>query len=200
MAYDVLFVCTGNVCRSPAAERLLRHAVDASVGGFAGLSGVGVSSAGTSALVGEPISPAMAALLVRDGAETDGFQARQLTAAMVRSADLVITMTSAHRSETVAMAPAAVQRTFVLGELAHMLSGVAAEDVLAEVGQASSTVDRFRAIVAIAKRNRTPGVDPQEDVVDPYGRSNSVYADSYRQIRTALEPIIRLAVLDARPT
>src|SRR5690349_413354 len=124
MAYEVLFVCTGNVCRSPAAERLFRRAVDGSVGGFAGLSGVTVSSAGTSALVGETISAPMADLLVADGVDVDGFVARQLTAQLARSADLVITMTSAHRGDTVGMAPGAVQRTFVLGELAHMLQGV----------------------------------------------------------------------------
>lgn len=200
MAYEVLFVCTGNVCRSPAAERLFRRAVDGSAGGIAGLSGVTVSSAGTNALVGEPISPPMAELLVGEGVDVDGFVARQLNAEVVRNASLIITMTSAHRGDTVAMLPAAVQRTFVLGELAQMLSRVGEREVTLIAGPNASSAERLRALVTVAKRNRTPGVDPDEDIVDPYGRSKSVYADSYDQIRAALEPITRLTVLDARPT
>jgi protein-tyrosine phosphatase len=198
MAYEVLFVCTGNVCRSPAAERLVRRGIDVAVGGFAGLSGVTVSSAGTSALVGEPISPPMAALIASDGADAKGFAARQLTADIVMAADLVITMTNAHRSETVAMLPVAVQRTFVLGELAHMLHGVDQADVTHVTGPAASTAERLRALVTIAKRNRTPGVDPDEDIVDPYGRSKSIYAESFQQVRDALEPIVRLAAPSPR--
>mgnify|MGYP002738687724 CR=1 FL=1 len=49
--YRILTVCTGNVCRSPAAERLLEHTLNPSVT---------VRSAGTRALVGEPIHPPMA--------------------------------------------------------------------------------------------------------------------------------------------
>ncbi|HVD90324.1 MAG TPA: hypothetical protein VNB91_15625 [Jatrophihabitantaceae bacterium] len=194
MAYEVLFVCTGNVCRSPAAERLVRRHLDVAVGGIAGLSGVNVSSAGTGALVGEPISPPMAALIAAEGADADHFLARQLSPAIVRDADLVVTMTNRHRSDTVAMVPAAVQRTFVLGELAHMLHGVEPDDVSAESGPATSTAERLRALVTIAKRNRTPGVDPDEDIVDPYGRSKTIYAQSFQQIREALEQILRLAV------
>ena len=92
-----LFVCTGNICRSPAAERLLRRDLDRTVGGIAGLSGVHVSSAGTGALVGEPITPPMAQLVAGAGGDVERFSARQLTASIVRGADLVITMTSAHR-------------------------------------------------------------------------------------------------------
>ena len=48
-------------------------------------------------------------------------------------------------------------------------------------------------LVPSRKRNRTPGVDPDEDIVDPYGRSKSVYAESFQQIRAALEPLVRCA-------
>jgi protein-tyrosine phosphatase len=189
MAYQVLFVCTGNVCRSPAAERLLRHHLER--------TGITTSSAGTGALVGEPMSPPMAALVAADGADPEGFTARQLSADMVRQADLVIAMTSAHRGDTVALLPAAVQRTFVLGELAHMLGHVRPEEVSEVAGGPASTAERLRAMVTIAKRNRTLGVDPDEDVVDPYGRSATVYAKTFRQIREGLEPLVRLALSSA---
>jgi protein-tyrosine phosphatase len=198
--YAVLFVCTGNVCRSPAAERLLRRDLDRAAGGIAGLSGVDVSSAGTGALVGEPISPPMAKLLGQADADADGFTARQLTPALVRDADLVLTMTSAHRRETVMMVPAAVQRTFVLGEVAHMLAHVDAEEVTQITGRKASAAERLRATVSIAKRHRTPGVDPGEDIVDPYGRSRSVYAESFEQINQALEPLVRVVTAQSLGT
>ena len=142
VTFNILFVCTGNVCRSPAAERLLRRVLVG--GGIAGLSGVDVSSAGTGALVGDPVSPPMAVLIEKAGADASNFTARQLLPALVRGADLIITMTGAHRRETVTLVPAAVQRTFVLGELAHMLGDVDRDEIAAAGGASTSTAERHR--------------------------------------------------------
>ena len=199
MTFQILFVCTGNVCRSPAAERLLRRELDGASGGISGLSGVDVASAGTGALIGEPISPPMAALIARAGADPEDFAARQLTGAILRPADLVITMTSEHRRDAVTLLPAAVQRTFVLAELAQMLGEVEVGEVAAAGGVSSSSGERIRAAVAAAKRYRTPGVDPVEDVIDPYGRSSSVYAASFAQIQAALEPLVRIVAVGNPP-
>jgi protein-tyrosine phosphatase len=171
---------------------LLRRELDRASGGISGLSGIDVASAGTGALVGEPVSPPMAALIARSGAEPNGFAARQLTPAILRSADLVVTMTSEHRRDTVRLFPATVQRTFVLGELAHMLEPVHIREVTAFAGVSASTVERLRATIELAKRHRTPGVDPAEDIVDPYGRSEAVYETSFAQIQAGLEPLVRV--------
>lgn len=193
MTLRVLFVCTGNVCRSPAAERLLRRHLDAAAGGFAGLSGVEVSSAGTGALVGEPISPPMAELIAAEGADTGDFAARQLTPSILRAADVVITMTSSHRTQTVSVLPAAVQHTFTLGELAVMLDKVREADIVARSGPSATAAERLGVAVVLAKNHRTLGVDPDEDVVDPYRQSADVYARSFRQIKQGLQPLMRLA-------
>ncbi|MGN6413390.1 arsenate reductase/protein-tyrosine-phosphatase family protein [Flexivirga sp.] len=63
----VLVVCTGNVCRSPYVEFTLRHALDAVLR---------IGSAGTDALVGEPVDPGCAELLAAKGVDTDDFAAR----------------------------------------------------------------------------------------------------------------------------
>ena len=68
--FSILAVCTGNVCRSPAVERQLINELGKTVS---------VSSAGTHALLGHPISEPMAALLRDRGIEPDKFEARQLT-------------------------------------------------------------------------------------------------------------------------
>jgi protein-tyrosine phosphatase len=112
--YDVLVVCVGNLCRSPLAERLLRRRL-------ADAPEVGVASAGVRAVVGAPMDASAALELARLGGDPAGFVARQLTPDMVAGADLVLTATREIRGQVVALAPAALKRTFTLLELAALL-------------------------------------------------------------------------------
>ncbi|MEI2828096.1 MAG: hypothetical protein V9F04_18075 [Dermatophilaceae bacterium] len=95
----VLVVCTGNICRSPAGERLLRHLLPRD-------RGIEVTSAGTYAVVGHPIEPSMARLLTADGVDVSGFAARRLTETLVAATDLVLTMETGHRTAVVHAPPA----------------------------------------------------------------------------------------------
>lgn len=79
---SVLCVCTGNICRSPLAQRMLAAA----------LPDVAVASAGIGALQGEPMAPLAAAIATREGFATEDHQARQLTRAMVRDFELILVM------------------------------------------------------------------------------------------------------------
>lgn len=187
MSYRVLFVCTGNVCRSPAAERMLRHQLEE-----LGLPGIEVASAGTAALVGEPVSPPMAELISKAGGDAAGFVARQLEPALLRRADLVFLMTSAQRTAAVSLAPASVQYAYTLGQLATMLALVDPHHIAA-AGQGTDAGSRLAAAVALAKHQRILGVDPADDILDPYERSAAVYAKSFRQIVTGLGPLVKAA-------
>jgi protein-tyrosine phosphatase len=91
----VLFVCTGNVCRSPMAERLLIAMVDASVERAsvsveAARRDVIVESAGVAALAGQGMDAASAEAIRELGADPDGHVARQLTDEMLDRAHLVL--------------------------------------------------------------------------------------------------------------
>src|SRR3954465_11561123 len=110
--FQILCVCTGNICRSPAAERLLTSRLGPEVE---------VSSAGTQALVGEPMSPPIDQLVQSAGAAAGGFLARRLTERLMQSADLVLAMTRAHRGDVVELWPQAVRRAFTLREFARLL-------------------------------------------------------------------------------
>jgi protein-tyrosine phosphatase len=110
--FTILAVCTGNVCRSPAVERLLLTKL--------GLT-VRVTSAGTHALVGHQISEPIAALLRESGAEPEGFRAQNLSVQMLKEADLILPMTRNQRGLVVELWPAAVRRTFTLREFARLL-------------------------------------------------------------------------------
>ncbi len=86
MFNNVLVVCVGNICRSPALERLLA----------AKLPGKVVHSAGLGALVGKPVDSKMAKMMSAGGVNADGHAARQLDNRLVAEADLIIAMEQRH--------------------------------------------------------------------------------------------------------
>src|SRR6478736_2627583 len=112
----ILTVCTGNICRSPVAERLLQAGMDqVQPGAFV------VRSAGTRAMVGDPIQPSSADIIRTYGGTPDGFAARQLTPRILKESDLVLAMTAKHRGDVMQMDASLLKRTFTLREFARML-------------------------------------------------------------------------------
>lgn len=164
---SILAVCTGNICRSPAVELLLRAAVG---------DAFQIASAGTHAVVGSGVSRPMAALLADAGLAPLFFSARQLFPEHVRAADLVLTATVAHRAAVVEMAPAAVRRTFTVLEFARIMA------LLGEHLGAEPLTDLVPRVAA-ARFAVDPG---QDDLRDPYGQSDAVYLQSYDRIRAAV--------------
>jgi protein-tyrosine-phosphatase len=89
--YNLLFVCSGNTCRSPLAEAIAKRAVHER-----GWTHVAVASAGTGASAGAPASENGVVVAAEHGLDLGGHTSRQLTAGMVDWADLVLTMSTAH--------------------------------------------------------------------------------------------------------
>lgn len=94
----ILFLCTGNTCRSPMAEVIARAALAQRA-----VSNVSVESAGVGAWDGAPASDAAILVAYEHGLDLSSHQARQLTAAMVKDADLILCMGASHRDLAVTM-------------------------------------------------------------------------------------------------
>jgi protein arginine phosphatase len=105
----VLFVCTGNICRSPLAEALLRRALSER-----NLPDFRVTSAGTGAWDGAPASEGAYLVALERGLDLSGHRARLLTREIVEDADLILTMARHHRARVHELGGEG--RVFVLGE------------------------------------------------------------------------------------
>ena len=107
MIKRILIVCVGNICRSPAAEALLRRHLDGRIE---------VASAGLAAVTGNGIDPLAASVLADHGLAADGHVARQINAELIANADIVLAMDRRQLSAILALAPQARGKAFLLGK------------------------------------------------------------------------------------
>ena len=110
----ILFLCTGNVCRSPMAEGLFRHAVK-------GRGDFRVLSAGIGAMDGQPPTHHSVAAMRELGLDISRQRSRALTAEMVRSADYIFGMTHSHVDTVALLYPQMAEKTFLLREFDETL-------------------------------------------------------------------------------
>ena len=188
----ILTVCTGNICRSPVAERMLQAGLDAvRPGTFL------VGSAGTQAVVGAPVQPISARIIESRGGSPDGFAARQLTPGMLRGTDIILTMTAGHRSDVVRLAPSALKRTFTIREFARMLKALEERDAgpAPDAGLAAwwrTLPERAAAVRHLVLVNRAA----DNDVADPY----RLGPEAYQRMEDELVPAVRTILSFAHRT
>ncbi len=103
----LVFVCTGNTCRSPMAEGLLRELLGAD-------SDWEISSAGVCAANGWPASENAAQALREKGVDISNITSSSLTPHLIEEADLLITMTEGHRQAILAVTPKSEDKVFLL--------------------------------------------------------------------------------------
>lgn len=183
----LLTVCTGNICRSPYAERLLQAGFEELHPGL-----FEVSSAGTMAMVGQAMDRRAEERLIAAGGDSSGHEPRMLHTAMVDdSYDVVFAMSEEHRAEAVKESPRMLKRAYSIMMFAELFEALAADGSsrIVRGGDPDSVAARWKnvGILASRLRSRIPmeSLD-QFDVPDPYKLGD----DAYDAMEAALKPSI----------
>lgn len=172
---EILVICTGNVCRSPIAEGMLRAALERRFGDRSPT----VTSAGTSGWDGSGAMAESVTAAAERGVDISGHRARRLTRGDVADADLVVAMAAEHRDAVQHAVPDAAGRTYTLKELVRLLEALPPADPTAGSRLFDERLERADAL-------RSSGFDGNpndDDVVDPLG----LPLESYRAIAWELD-------------
>jgi protein-tyrosine phosphatase len=144
----VLFVCTGNTCRSPMAE-----AIAAKLASERPVDGVGtrVISAGVAAADGLPASREAVEVLRKRGLDLSAHRARRLSPELIRAAEVIFTMTPSHAEAVMTMAPDEAHKVFPLDP-----RGVVPDPIGQPVEQYERTADRLSELIAARLQELEP--------------------------------------------
>jgi protein-tyrosine phosphatase len=140
--FQVLLVCTGNTCRSPMAEGILRSLLTPDLD-----SQVTVTSAGTGAVEGVPAAPHAIETTAARGIDIRGHRSRALTATLLRESDLVLGMEPGHLARAAELAPDVRDRIHMITERGAEPRGEADAGIHDPIGGGSDEyVDAFHRI------------------------------------------------------
>lgn len=178
---SILIVCTGNVCRSPYIERLLRARLAE--------TNITVTSAGTGALTGSDMDPQVAERLALTGGDSDGFSARPLSVAVATDADLILCATRQHRSQVVQLTPKVLRRTYALADFSDLASRLVGTAIPPHAGM-GPFVRAVSAAAEQARANVQPRTGDRAEIVDPFRQPKKVFEQMFAQVERLLPPIV----------
>jgi protein-tyrosine-phosphatase len=173
----ILFVCTGNICRSPLADVFMADRSRRLLGGA-----VRVRSAGIAA--GRYVSAETIETAREMGLDAETLRPTQVTPEMLRAADLIVTMTGDHKAEVLEMAPEVADKAFSLKELTGLL---------ASMSPLSPSTERASVLARIAEAERRRGSDGEavlEGVRDPLGLPMDVYREVAADIEAGVDALV----------
>lgn len=179
MVLTFLFVCTGNICRSPLADAFMADRSERFLDGA-----VRIQSAGVAA--GQYLSPDAVRAAKERGVDAGDLRPTQLTADLLRDADLVVTMTADHSEEVLDVAPEVAEKTFTLKELSGLLTRMRASEPSSERASVLARIAEAHRLRAASSATASPA----EDVRDPLGLPMDVYREVAAQIEAGVDDLV----------
>lgn len=184
---NILFICTGNTCRSPMAEALLRAKAN---GRFA------VRSAGVLAAAGYPAAGEASRVLQNQGISLQQHHSKPLDQALVDWADVILTMTQHHKSSVLQQFPESIDKVYMLKEYAddnvdvkrtwQKLEACYAELETERALSHSDNVEALQEEIRILEARL-----PNYDISDPFGGSVEEYQAVCKEIDQWLDRLIK---------
>ncbi|MBC7247434.1 MAG: hypothetical protein H5T73_06620 [Actinobacteria bacterium] len=190
----ILFVCTGNICRSPMAESLLRQRLSRD---YPHIDFVDSSSAGTSAVEGNPATSSSVQAMDLWGRDLSGHRASVLTPRRLREADLVLAMAREHLLTIERIEPAALRRSTTLRHLASRVEEIVerlGEETVLDEDDARARLDRVLEALRASTSPEGYLADMHSrasDIIDPIGSSLQVYIGVADDLDAAMQGALR---------
>ncbi|MDQ0257182.1 protein-tyrosine phosphatase [Evansella vedderi] len=202
----VLFVCTGNTCRSPLAETIFEHTKTSEE--------LEAKSAGLYAMEGAPMSEGSRSVLANKGI-LESHSAQTVTKELLEWADVVLTMTEGHKRAVIEQFPEQSLNVFTLKEFVYddaetleKLEQIKEQIAELELKRASLLADNQGRIDNISKQKeleqelydqllpyqqnieRLMAELPSFDIPDPYGGNIQIYEETLKEIEEAITMLL----------
>ena len=170
----VLFVCTGNICRSPMAELMLPRYMPE----------LESDSAGTRGLDSHAIARGSERLMTMHGIPSSMFRSKRITPQIAHDSDLILCFEHSQRREISVIAPTAARKTFLINDFANMCAYCKTHGYI----EGETREDRIESVIDNAGLIR-PMIPDTNNVEDPNGKDFAVYEAAYNEICDALQTI-----------
>ena len=182
----VLFICTGNICRSPMGELLFRTYTQG--------TSLEVGSAGTHSLAGHSIDPSSKALMDAVGINSSQFRSTQLTQDIADNSDLILCFEPEQRHNIVVIAPTALPYTFTLTDFSNMCAYCAQHNMITGV----TIQERLQSVIDQSMQIR-PMLPPSATIPDPYRKNFEAFRSAARATNDAIRNILRSISYNTTP-
>ena len=189
--FQILTVCTGNICRSPLAEYYFRAALDPQE--------FSIASGGTRAVPDGRVPEQQIEIAQELGITDIGRHvAQQLSPSQIDRADLILTVSLDHRRRVVRTQPSAIRKTFTIREFARIAQEITVGDIDEFQKHGMTSLESGVASANILRGAAAKLSESEYNIIDPYGQPESVYRESASELVPAVRDIADFLALLAQ--